>query len=295
MPGQKDEWDWVEGFFSLDWLFEGFVSERYVSYTISAPRRMDVDLRGTNSALKIGALEGRADLQTTNGSVTAEGTKGYVQAKATNGRITLSRLEGGGEAVATNGKITAEFLGLGSQGCKLRSTNGGIRVALPEGARADLTASTTNGRITCDLPLSLVGEMSKRRMEGKINGGGPPIELRTTNGSIAVVKGEGKALAAAGLPPLPGRPAQPSAPEVRANFLRIQVWEDGEQKVKITVPLSLARETLRSLPEEARDEMNEKGIDIDRLLSDIITNPKPGKLVEIQDDDKRVEIELVVE
>ncbi len=190
LPGQKDDWDWVEGLFSLDWLFEGHLRGTAVSYAISAPRRMDTELMSTNGGVQIGAMEGRADLRTTNGILKAEGAKGELKGRTTNGAISLSGLAGGCDASTTNGKITVEFLSLGGQGCELRTTNGGIRVTLPENVRADLEAATTNGTITSELPLSLQGEISKRRMEGKINGGGPPLRLRTTNGSISIVKAE---------------------------------------------------------------------------------------------------------
>jgi len=48
MPRQQKDWDWVEWFFSLDWLFEGFVREASVSYEILTPRRMDTELVSTN-------------------------------------------------------------------------------------------------------------------------------------------------------------------------------------------------------------------------------------------------------
>jgi hypothetical protein len=41
MPAQQESRDWVEWFFSLDWLFEWHAREGGVSYEISTPRRMD--------------------------------------------------------------------------------------------------------------------------------------------------------------------------------------------------------------------------------------------------------------
>ena len=76
----------------------------------------------------------------------------------------------------------------------------------------------------------------------------------------------------------------------QASFLRIQIWRYGEQTVKISVPL--AQETLRHLPDVARDPMRDKGVDIEQLLQAVLQNPKPGKPVEFQDADGRVEIAL---
>jgi len=286
LPEQMADWDYVESFFSLDWLFEGRVKNVNVSYAILTPRRMDADLKTSNGSVKIGALEGHMVLRTTNGGLTAEGVKGEVEGRTTNGGITLTRLEGGCDAVTTKGKVTAEFLAFGGHGCRLRTTNGGIQITLPADARADVEAATTNGRVISDLALAVQGEVSKRRMEGKINGGGPLLNLHTTNGDIRIVKGEGRGVQGA------AAPAPPLSRENGGKLLRVRVWEEGEKNINISVPLSTAQEILRALPDPARELMGEKGVDVERLIRAILSHPKPGKLIEIQDEDSRVEIEI---
>jgi hypothetical protein len=60
-------------------------------------------------------------------------------------------------------------------------------LTLPRAARANLSATCTNGAIDVSgVALELMGEQSKRRVRGRINGGGTPVELTTTNGSISV-------------------------------------------------------------------------------------------------------------
>jgi DUF4097 and DUF4098 domain-containing protein YvlB len=67
----------------------------------------------------------------------------------------------------------------------LRTTNGGLTLTLPETAKADISASCTNGGISAgSLEKLEITESSRRRLEGRLNGGGTPIELRTTNGGI---------------------------------------------------------------------------------------------------------------
>ncbi len=289
MPGLQADRDWVERFFSLDWLFERRVREVSVSYEISTPRRMDTELVSTNGRIQIGAIEGRAELRTTNGAVHAEGAKGELRGRTTNGAISLVDMAGGCDVATTNGKITAEFASLGSQGCALHTTNGAIRITLPENVHADLEASTTNGSVTSALPLAVQGKISEHRMGGKINGGGPPLKLGTTNGSITIEK---SAAREAALPStaVASMPSDAAAAGGQASVLRIQVWQHGEQTVKISVPLALAQEALRNLPAAARDLMRDQGVDIEQLLQAVAKNPKLGKLVEIQNADGRVEI-----
>ena len=67
----------------------------------------------------------------------------------------------------------------------LETTNGGVTLALPDNAKATVSASCTNGGISVgSLDNFEVTEKSRRRLEGKLNGGGTPVDLQTTNGGI---------------------------------------------------------------------------------------------------------------
>lgn len=131
-----------------------------------------------------------------NGQVTITGVSGRVAARTTNGSVTLSGVAGPVEASSTNGRVAVEVASL-SGDVKLSTTNGAVTLTLPDDAKADLTANVTNGGISVDGLKLETTEQSRRRVVGKINGGGPPIELHTTNGGIRV---RGKSAAAASRP-----------------------------------------------------------------------------------------------
>jgi hypothetical protein len=60
-------------------------------------------------------------------------------------------------------------------------------LTLPQSAKANVSATCVNGSIDASgLPLDLMGDQSKRRVRGRMNGGGTPIELNTVNGKIEV-------------------------------------------------------------------------------------------------------------
>ncbi len=90
-----------------------------------------------------------------------------------------------------------------------------------------------------------------------------------------------------------------SAPEEEAGFenkssraksLKIRIEEAGEEKVDISIPLSLARSFVDFVPENARAKMQERGIEIESVLEEADT--EDGTLVNIQDGDEHVEIKL---
>lgn len=184
--------DWVDAVFSLDWLFSLSKGGANVEYTISVPARLDVDLGTTNGNVEVGALDGRAEIGTVNGNVEVEGLKAGLAAQTVNGNISARALEGEAEAATVNGNIEAEFVKGRMHRCDFETVNGNIAVSLPESVQADLDAQTVNGSIVSELPLSLKGETRKRHIQGQLNGGGPRLELSTTNGGIEIKKAASK-------------------------------------------------------------------------------------------------------
>lgn len=152
----------------LSWIFGGGSSGE-VEYRIRLPRDADLDIRTVNGGVEVRGVSGRLRLRTTNGRIDVE--------------------EGGGsiDAGTTNGGISAELTELdGLDDLRLHTTNGGIRLALPADAGAELTASTTNGSIESDLPLRIRGRVRRTHLEGTLNDGGPDLDISTTNGGIRI-------------------------------------------------------------------------------------------------------------
>jgi hypothetical protein len=126
------------------------------------------------------------DLTTTNGLVSVSNFTGAVNAHSTNGGVRATNLSGAVDARTTNGGVNVDMAAVRAD-IKLRTTNGGVTLTVPENAKADVLATWTNGGINLsgDQAVKLeVTERSRRRLEGKMNGGGTSIELHTTNGGI---------------------------------------------------------------------------------------------------------------
>jgi Putative adhesin len=138
-----------------------------VRYHIRAPRNAVVNMTNTNGQIALTGLTGKAIAHTTNGTIVGKGLSGPVDARTTNGTVNL------------------DFASIGSERIAARTTNGAVVLALPENAKVDVSASWTNGGINVapDLKLDVV-DRSRRRFEGRMNGGGTAIELETTNGGI---------------------------------------------------------------------------------------------------------------
>jgi hypothetical protein len=60
-----------------------------------------------------------------------------------------------------------------------------VSLTLPGDSAADITARCVNGGITINgLTLDIIGEQTRRKVEGKLNGGGTRVVLETTNGGV---------------------------------------------------------------------------------------------------------------
>jgi len=100
-------------------------------------------------------------------------------------------------------------------------------------------------------------------------------------------------------PPPPPPPARTGT----ARLLRISIDanDDGDgdrAKIRVNVPLGLAKFASRFLPAEARTELESQGIDLSELISALSTETPEGRLVDIDVDDDgsgRKKAKIVVE
>jgi hypothetical protein len=147
----------------------GFSSGGYeVHYHVRTPKNTVVRATTTNGMILLTALSGHTTAATTNGEVRAEALAGGIRAKTTNGRVDVG--------------LTA----LGAGDVDLQTTNGAIVLTLPLESKADLDASVTNGAISVTGLTVDASEQSRRHLSARINGGGTPIRVSTTNGAIRI-------------------------------------------------------------------------------------------------------------
>lgn len=124
---------------------------------------------------------------TVNGGIDITGLKGKISAEATNGGVKTHDVSGTLEASTTNGGLQIDLAQVPAGGVKLDCTNGGIRLRVPPDAKATISARIMNGGIeTSGLSIESTGETSRRRLDGKLNGGGARIDIEGTNGGIMI-------------------------------------------------------------------------------------------------------------
>ena len=125
------------------------------------------------------------DLETLNGGIGIENVEGEISAGAVNGGLKLSHLAGDVDVHTTNGGVSVELHGKKWQGRGLEATttNGGVKMWIPEDYNADLETGTVNGSVDFDFPVMVKGRISKR-ISATLGEGGPTIRVMTTNGGV---------------------------------------------------------------------------------------------------------------
>jgi DUF4097 and DUF4098 domain-containing protein YvlB len=139
----------------------------------------DLDVTSCSGRIRAQSVDGDAELRDVSGSVEArtvdgdleiEGTLQSLQAKSTDGDITLR--------VDPNSVMEEDW--------SLRTSDGSIRVALPEGFAVDLDIEADDGDIESSHPMTLEGKTSGDRVQGQLYGGGYQLRIRTSDGSVVL-------------------------------------------------------------------------------------------------------------
>ncbi|MGD0782723.1 MAG: DUF4097 family beta strand repeat-containing protein, partial [Candidatus Aminicenantales bacterium] len=184
----------------------GLFRSRILRIEVRMPRRADLQVETGDGSVKAEALEGTVDIHTGDGSIAVDRLEGDIRLYTGDGSIEARDLDGKVDAHSGDGHITVagRFDALKVRtndghvdariqpGSKMASAwtietgDGGIGLRLPEGFQADLDASSGDGRITLDVPLTVTGKVSHSKVRGQLNGGGPALILHTGDGSIRI-------------------------------------------------------------------------------------------------------------
>jgi hypothetical protein len=140
-----------------------------VSYEIFAPRTTDLRVETRNGGIAITDVRGDIDFEATNGGIRLDGVAGNVHGHTTNGGVDVALAGNTWEGDALD----------------VSTTNGGVKLRVPEGYSARLEAGTVNGGINIDFHVTVQGRIG-RSVSTTLGNGGPLVRARTTNGGVRV-------------------------------------------------------------------------------------------------------------
>ena len=125
------------------------------------------------------------DAQTGSGDIEASLTgTGDVDVQTGSGRIQVKGVKGGVHARTGSGDIEADGSVAGPW--QLHSGSGNIRLAVGSNSGFNLDLHTSSGSIHSELPITVQGSMGNHELKGKVNGGGPTVEVSTSSGDVEI-------------------------------------------------------------------------------------------------------------
>ena len=174
---------------------------------VTVPPNLTLLMRSGDGALECeAALAGKFQFETTDGSVTASHLRGDVTVTTGDGRVTLDEVQGRVNVRTQDGRIEVrgrfEGVDIGSRdgsvafsavpGSKvaeawlLQSSDGRVEVNIPHDLAALLDVRSRDGRLRCELPIPSASDTRGNTLIGELNGGGPPLRVRTRDGGITL-------------------------------------------------------------------------------------------------------------
>ena len=149
-----------------------------------------VDCETVTGKINLQNITGDAFMETVTGRITASQIKGSIKANVVTGRIELREVS---EASVVDGNtVTGTVIYDGKINHDGRYTlnthSGRIEMTLPADSGFDLEAETFSGRIESDFDIKVSGKISKKRISGVVNKGGPLVKLSTFSGNVYLKK-----------------------------------------------------------------------------------------------------------
>ena len=182
--------------------------EALVHLEIIAPMSSDLEASNADGEIQLEGIEGKIKAQTADGKLSIVNCSGQIESRTADGDLRVQGAAGDVSAKTSDGSVSIDgvFQALNAvsgdgrmiikviPGSKMmndwsiRSGGGNIRVSLPEDFAADLDASTGDGRIRVDYPVSSERARSENKLTGKLNAGGRLLRIRTGDGDITIEK-----------------------------------------------------------------------------------------------------------
>jgi DUF4097 and DUF4098 domain-containing protein YvlB len=145
-----------------------------------------VRVRTSGGGIEAESLTGALDAHTSGGPIRLERVASDVRVDTSGGGIEITGAGGRVVASTSGGSVRVAFDRGNSRGGELETSGGSIRVTLDPSANLNLDASASGGGVSANLPVTVVGKISRSSLHGTLGKGGSTLSLHTSGGSIHI-------------------------------------------------------------------------------------------------------------
>ena len=170
----------------------GFHINRHqgVRIEVTVPPDTALDLHSGDGHIRVDGTAGPTKLDTGDGHIEVRNFNGALNAHTGDGHMIIDGVLTDVNLRTGDGHIdlTVRPGSKMNSGWLIHTSDGRVEARLPQDFAAELYAHTGDGHIQLDLPVTVNGSIERARIRGKINGGGPLLEITTGDGSIHIAK-----------------------------------------------------------------------------------------------------------
>lgn len=148
------------------------------------------DINGITGAgnITIGDVKGTVDIVSGAGTIDIEEIDGIVRVRSGAGNIEIEEVTGEIEAHTGAGNIEVTLTEQPGGDSDLSSGAGNVTVFMDDDISVDVDARASLGSAKSDFDLRVSGKWMSKSFEGRINGGGPALVLRSGVGSVELLR-----------------------------------------------------------------------------------------------------------
>jgi DUF4097 and DUF4098 domain-containing protein YvlB len=161
-----------------------------VRIEVQVPSETTLDLHSGDGHIAVDGTSGQARIDTGDGHIQVRNFTGGLHAHTGDGHMTIDGVLTDVDLRTGDGHIdlTVRPGSKMNNGWLIHTSDGGVQARLPQDFAAELYAHTGDGHIQLDIPVTVNGSIERSRIRGKLNGGGPLLEITTGDGSIRISK-----------------------------------------------------------------------------------------------------------
>jgi hypothetical protein len=182
---------------------------RETRVTVESPAQLTLQAKTSDGNVTLSGLQGDLNLTTGDGNLTLDHVSGSLRIKSGDGHVKVTDADGAIDAHTSDGTLSVDglFHALAlhtsdgtlevnlREGTKLtvastiQSSDGSMTIRVPQSLAADLSVHTSDGHVECALPLTMDHYQSGgegHELHGKLNGGGTPLTINTSDGNVKV-------------------------------------------------------------------------------------------------------------
>lgn len=177
---------------------------------VETPVDLSLEARSGDGSVSLHDLHGEIDVHNSDGSVAIAKTEGNLRVTSGDGNVEVRDASGTIEARNSDGRLTVDgrfsqfqlhtsdgnvelTLAEGSKltaASRVESSDGRVVMRLPHSLAADVDLSASDGHVECALPLTVKDYNSRsgghHHLAGKLNGGGVPLVVHSSDGSVSI-------------------------------------------------------------------------------------------------------------